>query len=189
MRYTPAAPARTAAGAAHPGEVHPRSARSGTIRLPAVPSAAAATRHHVRQLLQAWRLAAVIDLAQLLASELVANAVTAAQTHQGGVFLNGPCRPALPIELVVRRTEISVIIEVGDPNPAPPVVRHADPLDEGGRGLQIIEILGTSWGYHAAERAGKVVWCEIALAGLTADLLALSTGPVRAGSRLPCNQD
>jgi hypothetical protein len=64
----------------------------------------------------------------------------------------------------VRRTKDSVIIEVTDPNPEPPVLQQAGAMDEGGRGLSIIEILGSSWGYHRSAGGGKVVWCEIAVA-------------------------
>ena len=34
-------------------------------------------------------------------------------------------------------------------------------MDEGGRGLSVIEILGSRWGYYASTGGGKVVWCEI----------------------------
>jgi anti-sigma regulatory factor (Ser/Thr protein kinase) len=158
-QQTPTATAPRATGGAHPGQVHPYLAGPGRLRLPAMPWAAAVTRRYLRQLLRAWQLAAVTDTAQLMASELVANAVTAAQAPQGGV--RQP--PSRPIELGVRRTQASVIIEVTDPNPEPPVLRQADAMDEGGRGLPIIEILGTSWGYYAAQGGGKVVWCEIAV--------------------------
>ena len=160
-QQTPTAPAGRATGA-HGGEAYQHPAGSCTLSLPALPSAAAVTRRHVRQLLRAWQLAAVTDTAQLMASELVANAVSAAQPPDGGV-LDGPQLSPHPIELGVRRTEVSVIIEVRDPNPEPPSLQQADPLDEGGRGLLIIEILGTRWGHHPAKGGGKVVWCEIAV--------------------------
>jgi anti-sigma regulatory factor (Ser/Thr protein kinase) len=134
--------------------------------LPAAPWAAAVSRRYLRQLLRAWQLAAVTDSAQLMASELVANAVTAARAPEGGVLLDERQPPSQPIELGVRRTEDSVIIEVSDPNPEPPVLRPAGAMDEGGRGLSIIEILGSRWGYHPSAGGGKVVWCEIAVAGM-----------------------
>src|SRR5262245_2532400 len=52
---------------------------SCTWRLPALPVAAAMTRRHLRHLLQEGYLAVVADTVQLIASELVANAVRAAQ--------------------------------------------------------------------------------------------------------------
>lgn len=129
------------------------------LRLPVLPSSAAAGRRHVRRLLEGWQLAACLDTALLLASELVANAVTASQAMAQAGF------PAVwaPIELSLRRTGTSLIIEVRDPNPEPPALQPADPLDEDGRGLVIVDGLSSRWGHYAAERGGKVVWCEIAL--------------------------
>ena len=68
-----------------------------------------------------------------------------------------------PIELSLRRTGTSLIIEVRDPNPDPPAVQLAGPLDEDGRGLVIVDVLSARWGHAADEHGGKVVWCEIAL--------------------------
>ena len=176
---TPTAPASRAADA-RPDEQYQHPTGSCILRLSALASSASMTRRHVRQLLRAWQLAAITDTAQLVASELVANAVTAAQAADCGIPLGGLQLTLPPIELSVRRTEVSVIIEVRDPNPEPPVLQQADSMDEGGRGLLIIEIVSSSWGYYAAEGGGKVVWCEIALAtGEGARLLALTGSPVR----------
>lgn len=161
---TPARPARRATRA-DPGPSGQHRACSCTLQLPALPWAAAVTRRHLRNLLRAWQLAALIDTAQLLASELVANAVTAAQPQDSEVFPDRPQLTLLQIELGVRRAEVSLIIEVRDSNPEPPVAQQADPMDEGGRGLCLVEILATSWGHYAADGGGKVVWCEIAAPG------------------------
>jgi anti-sigma regulatory factor (Ser/Thr protein kinase) len=135
--------------------------RPPALPLPAEPSSAAASRRHVRRLLGAWGLATCVDTAQLLVSELVANAVTAARAVPGGhSAAGGP-----PIELSLRRTGTSLIIEVRDPNPDPPVAKRAGPQDEDGRGLLIVETLSRRWGHHAAGPGGKVVWCEITLPG------------------------
>jgi anti-sigma regulatory factor (Ser/Thr protein kinase) len=162
-QQTPTAPASRATRGVHL-EVHPLLTGPGPLRLPAVPWAAAVSRRYLRQLLRAWQLAAVTETAQLMASELVANAVTAARAPESGILLDEPQPQSQPIELGVRRTEDSVIIEVTDPNPEPPVLRQADAMDEGGRGLSIIEILGSRWGYYPSAGGGKVVWCEIAVA-------------------------
>jgi len=162
-------------GGVHPGLVHPHLTGPGALRLPAVPWAAAVSRRYLRQLLRGWQLGAVTETAQLMASELVANAVTAARAPEGGALLDERQPQSQPIELGVRRTEDSVIIEVADPNPEPPVLRQADAMDEGGRGLSIVEVLGSSWGYYPSAAGGKVVWCEIAAAGpCSAGLLTLS---------------
>lgn len=161
-QQTPTAPASRATRGAHP-QVHPLLTGPGTLRLSAVPWAAAVSRRYLRQLLRAWQLDAVTETAQLMASELVANAVTAARAPESGILLDEPQPQSQPIELGVRRDENSLIIEVTDPNPEPPVLRQADAMDEGGRGLSIIEILGSRWGYYPSAGGGKVVWCEIAV--------------------------
>ncbi|MBX6390266.1 MAG: ATP-binding protein, partial [Frankia sp.] len=59
-----------------------------TISLPAVPMASPLARHLVRGLLGAWRLAHAVDVAELLACELVTNAIDAhglaSPDHQAG---------------------------------------------------------------------------------------------------------
>jgi hypothetical protein len=65
------------------------------------------------------------------------------------------------IALTVRLTDTSLILEVWDANPAPPVPQGPDLTGDGGRGLLIVECLGDNWGHHAAD-GGKVVWCEVA---------------------------
>jgi anti-sigma regulatory factor (Ser/Thr protein kinase) len=161
-QQTPTAPTSRAARGAHL-EVHPFLTGPGTLRLPPVPWAAAVSRRYLRQLLRGWQLAAVAETAELMASELVANAVTAARAPGSGILPDEPQPQSQPIELGVRRTEDSVIIEVTDPNPEPPVLRQAGAMDEGGRGLSIIEMLGSRWGYYPSAGGGKVVWCEIAV--------------------------
>jgi Histidine kinase-like ATPase domain len=140
-------------------EARPPARPPAALRLPVLPASAAVGRRHVRRLLDGWQLAGCLDTALLLASELVTNAVTASRAMaQAGL-------PAVwaPIELSLRRTGTSLTIEVRDPNPEPPAVGPADPLDEDGRGLVIVDALSSRWGHYAAESGGKVVWCEIAL--------------------------
>jgi anti-sigma regulatory factor (Ser/Thr protein kinase) len=157
---------------AAPAQRAARPARSSALRLPARSWAAAVARRHVGQLLQAWRLTALTDTAQLLASELVANAVKAAQEMGASALF--PAGSAA-VELSVRGRQASVRIEVRDPNPERPAVRQAGPLDEGGRGLLIVAALSGSWGCYPAVGGGKVVWSEIALSGTgPAGLLALT---------------
>jgi anti-sigma regulatory factor (Ser/Thr protein kinase) len=167
-------PARLTAAAGTDAVAKPRPAHR-PLRLPAQPSAVAVARRHVSQLLRAWQLADLTATAQLLASELVANAVRAAQAAGSAVAGAGP--PT--IELAVRRTRDSIIIEVRDPSLDPPLVRQAGPLDEGGRGLLIVHALGTGCGHYLAPGGGKVVWCELALA------LRVTVHPGRRGPREP----
>lgn len=86
--------------------------------------------------------------AQLLATELVTNAVRHAQS---------------PVELTVAHREGRIRIEARDDStvrPAPPQVdaptRH--------RGLLLVEDLSENWGVDVQDHSGKVVWCEVGAA-------------------------
>ncbi|MDF1605671.1 ATP-binding protein [Nocardioides sp. YIM 152315] len=123
-----------------------------STRLRIAPSAASApvARTVVRRLLDdAGVDTEVRQTAELLATELVSNAVE----HGGGSsYLDAVVGPD------------AVRLEVTDPNPALPTPSPSlDDLDERGRGLLLIAALASRWG---AERhpPGKTVWCEIALA-------------------------
>ena len=52
------------------------------------------------------------------------------------------------------------VAEVVDRAQAPPAVRHAGPLDEGGRGLSLVDRLADDWGVTPAS-AGKAVWFRL----------------------------
>lgn len=91
----------------------------------------------------------VVDVAVLITSELVANAVT-----------HGPPPAGLWLGLYARHLRI----EVGDSSPHPPRMVHPGEIGTGGRGLLLVDRLATRWGYRPCE-PGKVVWCEVALPG------------------------
>jgi serine phosphatase RsbU (regulator of sigma subunit) len=100
----------------------------------------------VRRRLKRWGLAELIPTAELLASELVTNAVRYAQ---GSIALR-----------LVR--EDGLVIEVHDDSAALPRLRHASDDDERGRGLQVVSQLSERWGARRT-LSGKAVWCELAL--------------------------
>jgi hypothetical protein len=52
---------------------------------------------------------------------------------------------------------------VGDPSPHPPRRIDADGDTEGGRGLLLVEMLSSNWGWYAIgqHRIAKVVWAEL----------------------------
>jgi anti-sigma regulatory factor (Ser/Thr protein kinase) len=90
--------------------------------------------------------ASVIEVAVLLVSELVTNAVV----HARG-----------PICLTVHTDAHWVRIEVEDPGHRRPVLRAASLDAVDGRGLLVVDKLATDWGTE--QRAThKVVWFEIA---------------------------
>jgi len=100
----------------------------------------------VRRRLRRWGLPELIPTAELLASELVTNAVRYAQG-------------AIALRLV---REGGLVCEVQDDSAALPRLRHASDEDERGRGLQVVSQLARHWGARRTP-AGKVVWCELPL--------------------------
>jgi len=108
---------------------------------------AALARQLVRRACQAWSLAELSDVAQLVVTELVANAI---RYTAGDVVL----------VLSVRGGQLR--ISVADDEPRPPRPGRPDEHDEHGRGLMIIEALGVDWGSAPAGK-GKVVWASMAV--------------------------
>ncbi len=86
--------------------------------------------------------------AQLLATELVTNAVR----HAGS-----------SVELTLARRNGCIRIEARDDS----TTRPATPRVQGEtrhRGLLLVEDLSENWGVELRDREGKVVWCEVAVA-------------------------
>jgi serine phosphatase RsbU (regulator of sigma subunit) len=100
-------------------------------------------RRLVSKPLKKWRLGAFVPTTQLLASELVTNAIRYAE---GSVTLRLIC-------------EDTLVCEVADSSPALPRLWEAAGDDERGRGLQIVSRLSHRWGSRRTP-TGKVVWCE-----------------------------
>jgi anti-anti-sigma factor len=121
------------------------------LHLEPTSTAPAAARLYVRDVLQYWQLALsgpdVIDRAELLADELVTNAVVHART---------PLRVRLELR--------GDLLHIGVRDDSPRLLRLIpfDPGAEGGRGLRLVEELAAAWGMHPA-RDGKVVWCTLRL--------------------------
>jgi anti-sigma regulatory factor (Ser/Thr protein kinase) len=117
---------------------------------PADPGAVRTARSAVRGQLREWDLDGLADIAALLVSELVTNALRHA-TGPIGVRLVRPVGP----DGVLR-------VEVSDPLPDPPRERVARPEDESGRGLQLVAGACSRWGARPGE-TGKTVWFELAV--------------------------
>ncbi|WP_369364637.1 ATP-binding protein [Streptomyces sp. CG4] len=127
-----------------------------TLYVPNDLRAVTVCRRTLRLILTLHGLIGIVDTAELLAAELVSNAVR----HTKG-----------PAALRVRRTpEGTVWIGAWDTDPAPP-----DPLRpleqvaelEDGRGLGLVKACAEYWGWQPTARfgdRGKYVWCELAAA-------------------------
>ncbi|MEU1873740.1 anti-sigma regulatory factor (Ser/Thr protein kinase) [Streptomyces ambofaciens] len=120
---------------------------------PAAPDAVRTARSLVRRTLGDWRLDSVGDIAALLVSELVTNALRHATGPIGVRVVRDPAGAAGIL-----------LVEVSDPLPDPPRERAARPDDEDGRGLQLVATAARRWGTRPGE-AGKTVWFELALPG------------------------
>ncbi len=112
--------------------------------------------------LRDWRLAELIETAELLVSELVTNAVKST-----GVVDESPGWSALNdlalIHVRLVLLEDGVVIEVVDREMQPPVISDQSLDAEGGRGLLLIETLSRQWDFYFPPSGGKVVWCELQL--------------------------
>ena len=85
--------------------------------------------------------------AELLASELVTNAVT----HGRG-----------EVTLVMEYDGDGLAVTVSDDEPAMPEVAAAPPAAQGGRGLRMVEVLSSAWGVKPDRRGGgKGVWFRL----------------------------
>ncbi|MFD9288844.1 SpoIIE family protein phosphatase [Streptomyces sp. NPDC060030] len=111
--------------------------------LPTEGNPASTARKLVTEQLARWELAELADVTELVVSELVGNAL-----RYGG----GPGRLRL---LLDERLQV----ELADTGPDLPQIQHADVSDEGGRGLQLINLLCRRWGSCRTEN-GKIVWAE-----------------------------
>lgn len=57
-------------------------------------------------------------------------------------------------------------VEVLDYDPRPPMLQSVDAASTSGRGLHMVAVIASSWGWSAAEgeaESGKVVWAELSL--------------------------
>jgi anti-sigma regulatory factor (Ser/Thr protein kinase) len=116
--------------------------------LPAVPGAVAEARLTVRELCHRRGFAGVAQSAEVVVTELVANALRHGRA---------------PVTLSVNMRRAYVHVAVRDYGPRLPVAGRADPVTgEGGRGLLVVEAFSSVWGVTPA-RDGKVVWARLRL--------------------------
>ncbi|MEU1179151.1 SpoIIE family protein phosphatase [Streptomyces sp. NPDC005820] len=130
------------------------SAHVTTWDLPAEPSVVARARRLVSARLTAWGLEDAAFVTELVASELVTNAIRyAAPPIQLRLILSEP--PGEPEGNPMRR----LICEVSDASSTAPHLRRARTYDEGGRGLLLVAQLTQAWGTRYTT-AGKTIWAE-----------------------------
>ncbi|MFJ2830701.1 SpoIIE family protein phosphatase [Streptomyces sp. NPDC087263] len=116
-------------------------------RLAPDPVEAGRARAVVREQLHVWGLAALTDPAELMAGELVTNAVRHAHSRH------------IALRLVRGET---LLCEVDDDDHTLPTLLSVGPEDEFGRGLRVVSTLAREWG-TSRTTAGKTVWFELTL--------------------------
>ncbi|MEU4653900.1 ATP-binding protein [Streptomyces sp. NPDC023723] len=132
-----------------------------TQALALIPESAALARCSVRTTLACWGLEELADSAQVIASELVTNAVLHGRPATATAEEPGWCR------LTVERPAVGVVwVTVADSSPRPPVQRAAAPEAETGRGLTVIEGLAARLTVRM-ERNGKSIQAELTLRDLS----------------------
>ena len=135
------------------------------IWLAAEMSAPRYARAFVPGVLADWGLEHLREDAELVASELVTNALRVTCTAGSATFTAASSRRAM-IRVRLVLLEGSLIIEVWDPAVArPSPARAMDPDAENGRGMLIVEALSAQWNSYDPAEGGKWVWAELRLAG------------------------
>ncbi|GAB3002676.1 hypothetical protein GCM10023080_080440 [Streptomyces pseudoechinosporeus] len=115
-------------------------------QLPSDPAVVTRARAAVTRQLSAWDLDELAFTTELVAGELVTNAIR----HETG-----------PVQLRLLRDR-ALICEVSDGNSTSPRLRRATTEDEGGRGLFLVAQLTERWGTRYTS-TGKIIWTEQAL--------------------------
>ncbi|MEU9737163.1 ATP-binding protein [Streptomyces sp. NPDC048002] len=119
-----------------------------TADLPCVPESVARARALVSSVLAGWGLGHdLADIAELVVSELMTNAVDHTETDRTEVVIE-------------RQADSTVRIQVSDTSSVAPHMEKAADDAECGRGLRLVDALCVRWGYDPHAR-GKVAWAEI----------------------------
>lgn len=119
------------------------------VSIASEPSLVPDVRHSVRAVVAIWGSPELAERLELLASELVSNAVR----HGGGH----------DVTVLLKVQGGTALLEVADHSDAEPIAHHAGDDDEGGRGLALVSLLSDAWGWHPAESGGKTVWASLAV--------------------------
>jgi anti-sigma regulatory factor (Ser/Thr protein kinase) len=120
--------------------------RRTEVYLPPRPWAARQARGIVSHSLQEWGLSGMAGDAQLIASELVTNAILHAATV---------------LRLSVSSADRRARIDVRDHRGGQPTPRPLASGALGGRGLHLVRALALAWGVLPSRRGGKTVWAVL----------------------------
>ncbi len=134
--------------------------------LGALPTAPRLARGFTGAVLSGWGLSRLSDVIELLVSELTTNVVRASTGPDGHPRYDTAGKlPLLWVRLLSDHTRL--MVEVWDNLPevlGAPAMRHADPQEESGRGLDMVDTLCQEWGWESvAGWSGKRVWALVSL--------------------------
>ncbi|HJR89308.1 MAG TPA: ATP-binding protein [Aeromicrobium sp.] len=116
------------------------------LELPDDPRSVSLARSLLTQLLGQWEMEDFVDLATLLITELVSNAIR---------HVPGTCA----VELTRRGDALRMAVV--DTGPGVPNLQSPGLSAFGGRGLHIVSALATAWGVDRLEDGSKAVWAEL----------------------------
>jgi anti-sigma regulatory factor (Ser/Thr protein kinase) len=157
---------------------YPDRAREVTsLTLAATLPAVSRARQFTRFALSPWGLGALAEDAELVASELVTNAVQASGAADPLDSRGDAPGPPATVRVRVLAYQAGVVVEVWDRAPGSPARRDAATGGESGRGLVIVAALSRDWGFSRTADGDKVVWAELAV---PAELLTPARLPRRA---------
>ena len=126
---------------------HPTELRGYRVRLTAGPTAAGEARRQVRAAICAWDIPVDPDVAILLTSELVTNAIRHEVT---GI-----------VTLAITCSSGQLRVDVHDTSCMLPMLIDAPVDAEAGRGLMLVSTLSAEWGFYRTP-AGKAVYFTLA---------------------------
>jgi len=125
---------------------------TATCALSGCPESVKAGRDFIIRTLSGWGMDELADVAELVVSELITNAlrhgIPSARTRPGDH----------PVRVRLLAQPPFVMCMVTDPGPDIPVLQASDPAAESGRGLTVVEACSVRWGWHLLDEGGKVVW-------------------------------
>jgi anti-sigma regulatory factor (Ser/Thr protein kinase) len=125
---------------------------TATCMLGPRPESVKTGRDFTRATLVDWDLPDLTDLAELVVSELVTNAL------RHGIPSACEFASEHGIRLRLLAQPPFVMCMVTDPGSDIPVLRKTGPTSESGRGLNVVESCSVRWGWHLLDEGGKVVW-------------------------------
>jgi len=125
----------------------PTELRGRRVRLTAGPAAAGEARRQVRAAISAWDIPVDPEVAVLLTSELVTNAIA----HELTGF----------VVLAITCSRDQLRVDVHDTSRSLPMLVDAAVDAETGRGLMLVTTLSAEWGFYRTP-AGKAVYFTLA---------------------------